>query len=107
MPTFCLSCDSLLVANTTANSFVYQCTSCDKLYPIDDKDTLVYEQDKSIQLTYSRILRTAIDDPVNPIVKKKCKKCSNNYVKQIRLNDANLRLINTCMGCKHQWIEGN
>ena len=64
-----------------------------------------YTNNKGINLVaYQALLKNAGKDPVNPKIKKKCKKCSNNIVTQIRLGK-DMKLINTCVKCNEQWLE--
>jgi hypothetical protein len=70
-----------------------------------DKDSLVYENVTGTNLIiYKSILHNAGRDPVNPIVFRKCK-CGNNYARQVRLGNE-MKLINTCIECGDQWLDG-
>jgi len=105
MPLFCKICNNLLNDITTANEFYFKCFRCQQIYSSNDVDSLKYEDVKGIKYTiYKTLLSHAKDDPVNPKVYKDCK-CGNNIVKQVRIGD-DLRLINVCTKCNHQWIEG-
>jgi len=107
MPMFCKLCNNLLSIITTADEFYFKCVKCQINYTPDKKDSLRYEDTTGANLViYKTILKNAGRDPVNPKVKKKCKKCKNTIVKQVRLSN-DLRLINVCIKCNNQWLEGS
>jgi len=106
MPLFCNICNNLLNIVTTSNQFYFKCTKCYIIYQAQPNDSLRYEDMKGTDLIiYNLILKNAGQDPVNPKVKKKCLKCSNDIIKQVRLGEE-MHLINVCPKCNHQWIEG-
>ena len=106
MPLFCSICNNLLSTITTADSFNFKCLNCHEIYKPTDEDTMIYEDTKGTDLViYKTILQTAGRDPVNPKVYKDCEKCKKNIVRQVRLGE-NMRLINTCVNCEYQWVEG-
>jgi hypothetical protein len=41
---------------------------------------------------------------MNPKVKKECS-CGSDVVRQVRLGE-DMKLINTCINCNKQWLEG-
>lgn len=101
---FCQLCNNLLTVITTADEFYFKCGNCQKTYTPNEEDTLRYEDSNNTNLViYKTILRNAARDPVNPIVKQKCIKCTGELLKQVRIGD-DLRLINICMQCNEQWL---
>lgn len=105
MPLYCKICSNLMMRITTSDEFKYKCNQCGIFELPNNQDTLIYERDdRSTFAMYSAILREAGNDPVNPLVEIKCK-CGHNRARQIRLGDE-MRIINTCVKCNHQWIEG-
>lgn len=106
MPLFCGVCNNLLSVITLSDNFYFRCMKCYKTYKPNDADTLRFEEIKGTNLlVYKTILKTAGKDPVNPKVKVECKKCHNDIAKQVRLGE-DMRLINICVNCDNQWIEG-
>ena len=106
MPLFCQECNNLLSIITTADEFFFKCIKCQKTYTPSDDDSLRYDDVKGTNLIiYKTILQNAGKDPVNPKVRKTCKKCESDIVKQVRLGE-DMRLINVCVKCDTQWIEG-
>lgn len=105
MPLFCEVCNNLLSKISTADTFYFNCVKCKSNYKPTDNDSLRYESTHDTNIAvYNIILQNARKDPVNPKVNKKCKKCDNNIVKQVRLTD-DMRLINVCTECNEQWLE--
>ena len=105
MPLFCSICQNLLVVSTTADTFHFKCVKCESVEKPDERDTLRYENISGTNLTsYKAILLTAGKDPVNPKVRRECK-CGSNVVRQVRLGNE-MRLINTCISCNDQWLDG-
>lgn len=102
---FCPNCNNLLIVETTTDAFHFKCSKCDIRKQPTDLDTLRYESITGTNLAiYKEILLTAGQDPVNPKVVKECS-CGSNRARQVRLGQE-LKLINTCIECKKQWIEG-
>jgi len=105
MPLFCRLCNNLLVVDTTADSFNFKCTKCEHIEQPSDSDSLRFEEVIGTNFTiYGSILRNAGKDPVNPKVSKLCK-CGNKTARQVRLGNE-MRLINTCIKCGEQWLDG-
>lgn len=105
MAQFCKVCNNLLVVITTSDQFTFRCSKCKITEEPNDKDTLRYEDVTGTNLAiFKEILQTAGQDPVNPKVEKICK-CGNNRVRQVRLGKE-MKLINTCIACNDQWLEG-
>lgn len=105
MPLFCKTCSNLLVVVTTSDKFHFKCSKCEIIEDPDEKDTLRYEDLTGTNLAvYREILLTAGNDPVNPKVEKTCD-CGSDRVRQVRLGKE-LKLINTCISCNAQWLEG-
>ncbi len=105
MPLFCSICQNLLTVSTTADSFLFKCNKCERTEQPSDTDSLRYEDVSGINFTiYGAILRNAGKDPVNPKVAKKCT-CGNLTARQVRLG-SEMKLINTCIKCNEQWIDG-
>lgn len=103
---FCQECLNLLSVITTSDELFLKCIKCQKITLTGPKDSLRYEDIKGTNLViYKTILQNAGKDPVNPKVKKDCKKCKNDIVKQVRLG-SDMRLINICTNCNEQWLEG-
>jgi len=107
MPLFCDICNNLLSVITTASTFYFKCAQCQKRFkPLPD-DSLRYEESTGINLLiYKKILQNAAKDPLNPKVLRDCPNCKKKtIIRQVRLGD-DLRLINTCIKCEKQWIDG-
>lgn len=105
MPLFCSACSNLLMVITRADSFYFNCSNCHQTYMPDESDTLRYEEiNNSKFLNYKTILQNAGRDPMNPKVKKECS-CGSDVVRQVRLGE-DMKLINTCINCNKQWLEG-
>lgn len=103
---FCKICNNLLVDICTADIFKYQCMQCSVIYEPTAEDTLRYDDIKDTNLIiYQTMLQNTNEDPVNNKAYADCK-CGYKIVSQIRLNE-NMRIINTCLKCKAQWIEGS
>jgi DNA-directed RNA polymerase subunit M/transcription elongation factor TFIIS len=106
MPLFCTSCNNLLVVSTTMDSFYFKCNKCEKIEQPNELDSLRYEDVSGTNYsTHGTILRNAANDPVNPKVAKLCNNCGNKTARQIRLGN-DMRIINTCIKCNEQWIDG-
>ncbi len=106
MPLFCDICNNLLNIISTADSFHFQCSSCLENYQSTVDDSLRYENIRGTNLVmYQTILSTADKDPMNPKVYKDCS-CGSKIVRQVRLNK-DMRLVNACISCGKQWIEGS
>jgi DNA-directed RNA polymerase subunit M/transcription elongation factor TFIIS len=94
-----------MFVSTTYDSFLFKCNKCANIEIPKDSDTLRYENVTGTNLVvYKSILLNAGKDPVNPKVKKNCS-CGNNIVTQVRLGNE-LKLINTCINCNNQWVDG-
>lgn len=105
MPLFCSNCRNLLIIVTTYDTFVYKCNKCEINEEPAELDYMVYESVSGTNLDiFKSLLSHAGKDPVNPKVFKKCK-CGNNIVKQVRLGEE-MKLINTCVTCNKQWLDG-
>ena len=105
MPLFCPTCSNLMNIVTTADTFVFKCDKCETVEIPNDKDTLRYDNVSDTNLVvYKAILLNAGKDPVNPKVKKQCE-CGNDRTRQVRLG-SELKLINTCIECGNQWLDG-
>lgn len=105
MVLFCTNCNNLLYVNTASNILEFQCKSCLIKYESNPEDSLRFEDTKNSNiLIFSKILKRANLDPVNPKKKVKCNRCSYDTVKQVRLGD-DMRLINTCIKCNFQWLD--
>lgn len=102
---FCNKCNNFKTEITTPSLCSFKCEHCNILFDITDEETIRYNKKKEINLmAHTTLLKNAGSDPVNPKVIKKCKKCKNNIVKQIRIGE-NMKLINTCVKCGEQWME--
>jgi DNA-directed RNA polymerase subunit M/transcription elongation factor TFIIS len=103
---FCKVCNNLLIDVCTADTFTYKCSQCDITYEPTAKDTLRYDDIKGTNLiVYQCILQNANVDPVGNKAYVNCIKCDSKIVSQMRLGD-NMRLVNTCIECAEQWLEG-
>ncbi len=102
---FCNDCNILLTSITTSDNFYYVCNMCNIKYEIENDDSLVYSEDKKINFAiYKTLIKHAAEDPINQKVELECKKCKYNVVKQIRLSENDLRIVNTCLQCNEQWL---
>ena len=105
MSLFCKICSNLMFVSTTYDTFLFKCNKCENTEIPTELDTLRYENVTGTNLVvYKSILLNAGKDPVNPKVKKNCE-CGNNIVTQVRLG-SELKLINTCVKCNKQWVDG-
>jgi len=105
MPLFCKICSNLMNVSTTYNTFLFKCNKCENVETPNEYDNLRYESVTGTNLVvYKSILLNAGKDSVNPKVKKICE-CGNNIVTQVRLGNE-LKLINTCIKCNKQWVDG-
>ncbi len=101
---FCKECSNVLFEITTNSEFYFKCLSCNQIYQPTETDTLRYETDKSSDLImFKTILQNCGNDPLTPKIKKQCIKCDNNILRQVRIGE-DMRLINVCTECKHQWL---
>lgn len=104
---FCETCRHLLTTVETSDELFFVCDKCSQKSNATPLDTLRYHNVKGGNITqYNTVLRHAHNDPVNPKVIRKCPKCPSKYARQVRLM-GNLRLINACIACKHQWPEAS
>lgn len=102
---FCPECQNLLIDITTSDSFILTCPNCHIQVQPDEKASLRYEDVSGTNLVVFRsLLQNAGKDPLNPKVYKKCK-CGSTLARQVRLGDE-MRLINTCIKCNEQWLDG-
>jgi DNA-directed RNA polymerase subunit M/transcription elongation factor TFIIS len=68
-------------------------------------DTLLYDESGKVNTaTMQTILRSAGLDPTNPRAMRKCGKCGNDKVRQVR-SLGEMRLINICEKCSKSWID--
>lgn len=105
MPLFCSACSNLLVVTTTSDTFHFTCSKCARIETPNITDSLRYEDVSGTNFAvFKAILTNASKDPVNPKVFKLCK-CGNNTAKQVRLG-GEMKLINTCISCSEQWLDG-
>lgn len=105
MPLFCEICSNLLTVSTTSDSFLFVCNKCFTTVTPTEKDSLRYEDVAGTDLViYKAILLNAGQDPVNPKVRKSCA-CGYKIARQVRLG-REMKLINTCIKCNKQWIDG-
>ncbi len=105
MPLFCPACNNLLTVITKADAFYFNCLNCHQSYKPTDEDTLRHEEvNNSKFLNYRIILQNANRDPMNPKVKKECA-CGHDMARQVRLG-SDMKLINVCIKCNKQTIEG-
>lgn len=106
MPLFCKNCSNLLVVSTTVDTFHFKCNKCEQTEEPTAVDTLRLEIVSGTDYTvHKAMLHNAAHDPVNPKVAKICPKCDHKIVRQVRIGNE-MRIINTCISCVHQWIDG-
>lgn len=77
-----------------------------EMYNATEEDTLIYSEDiNDTSLTqYENFFKNIMNDPTNPKEIKDCPGCKKKeLVVIIRIRDD---LINKCLSCKKQWIEG-
>lgn len=106
MATFCETCENLLSAKYINDELTFNCESCHISYKSKDEDTLRKERVKENDvMIYEKILNKAVDDPATIKARIKCldKKCKNDIVKQVRINDDSASLYNICITCKKTW----
>lgn len=104
MSKFCTeNCNNLLETITGADTFMYKCSGCGKTYNPTAEDTRILhhvmyssEIDK-----YKNLLESVKYDVSAPEVFMDCKKCKNNIVKKIRIQD-NLAPTYVCK-CGNVW----
>ncbi len=91
MSKFCVdNCNNLLETVTGADTFVYKCNGCGKIYKPTDEDTRIVhhvmyssETDK-----HKDLLASVKYDPSTPeVFNDGCNKCGNILVKKIRIHD--------------------
>lgn len=105
MPKFCDQCHNLLTVQITPNEFTFECSKCSITFQPEPSDMMRHESLKTTNLSvYHHVVKTIVDDPVNPKVYKKCPKCGHGVAKQVRLGN-NMRLINGCISCRYKWAE--
>jgi DNA-directed RNA polymerase subunit M/transcription elongation factor TFIIS len=94
-----------MTVSTPYDTFLFKCNKCENIEIPNNNDTLRYENVSGTNLVvYKSILLNAGKDPANPKVKKNCE-CGNDIVTQVRLGNE-LKLINTCIKCNKQWVDG-
>ena len=104
MNKYCEQCHTLLQPNYTNDQLNFKCAQCELIYNYKPEDTLRYNRTKENNvIIFKKILDKAVDDPVTKKTYKKCIKCKNNIVKQIRIGE-DMKLFNICIKCKTQWL---
>jgi DNA-directed RNA polymerase subunit M/transcription elongation factor TFIIS len=103
---FCDTCDNILIISTKNDILKFICQTCLKEYPASENDTLMkyVSFQESESLYKSEIyLNIAHNDPLVPLINKKCNTCDETIIKQILLGE-NYQGIYICPKCKSQFI---
>jgi DNA-directed RNA polymerase subunit M/transcription elongation factor TFIIS len=104
---FCNICDNILIISTKNDNLKYICQTCLKEYQASEEDTLMKNVSfkESESLYKSEIyLNVAHNDPLAPLIDKKCNKCDETIIKQILIGE-NYQGIFICPKCKSKFIE--
>lgn len=103
---FCDTCDNILIISTKNDILKFICQTCLKEYSASENDTLMKSVSfqESESLYKSEIyLNIAHNDPLTPLINKKCNNCDETIIKQILLGD-NYQGIYVCPKCKSKFI---
>ena len=103
---FCDLCNNILIISTKNDILKFICQTCLKEYPASEEDTLMSNVSfqESESLYKSEIyLNVAHNDPLTPLINKKCKNCDETIIKQILIGD-NSQGIYVCPKCKSKFI---
>ena len=101
---FCNKCNNMLNKITGPFLFEFICEQCNERRKPNENDFLIYEDGQNINLVASNnILRHATSDLTNEKVHIKggCARCKHGFARRVRIG-ADMRLIDTCIKCKHQ-----
>ncbi len=97
---FCNYCKNLLNINTTTGNLIYDCSACGSIEQSNDDDSLLYSiefKGKKAEHKFNEFIQNVTKDPTTPIIKKRCEKCSSDYMKYIRIGvDSELIYICSC-----------
>ncbi len=104
MVKYCNKCENLLTKFFTNDVFGYRCMVCAEEVEPMPEDTLLYDLHKKTDSTLMmEIVNNALYDQITYKVRKQCKFCDNNILKQIRI-EPNMELYNACAECKNIWL---
>lgn len=104
---FCDICDNILIISTQNDILKFICQTCLKEYPASETDTLmknVYFQESESLYKSEIYLNVAHDDPLVPLINKKCKNCDETIIKQILVGE-NSQGIYICPKCQTKFID--
>jgi DNA-directed RNA polymerase subunit M/transcription elongation factor TFIIS len=104
---FCDICDNILIISTKNDILKFICQTCLKEYETSEEDTLMKNvsfQESDILYKSETYLNIAHNDPLVPLINKKCNKCDETIIKQILIGE-NYQGIYICPKCKSQFIE--
>ena len=101
---FCEKCLNRLDLKIDSELLYFRCYSCNINYKANNDDSLIYEEVKGDPLSkFNNVLNKLSEDPLNPKVRVKCPSCGYNIARQVRIGD-DMKLVNGCIKCKHQWF---
>lgn len=100
MKLYCEICSNLLDVDIVNDNLIFICASCQSRYEAQPDDSLRYEEIKGSDIAiFKKILEKITDDPVNPKIKRECKKCKHPISKYVRLGEE-LKMVYSCVKCK-------
>lgn len=99
MKLYCQVCNNLLEVVIKDDVMKFRCESCASEYDPEPDDTLRYEEEKGSDISiFAGILKNITKDPVNPKVRRQCKKCNHGIAKYVQLGD-DKKIVYGCLGC--------
>lgn len=105
---FCTTCKARLDIRTPPGSdkIIFECFGCKKIYSSTPSDTLMYSRkyDQREDKSQYRFLANIAYMDDNLKIKKRCKKCSEEYVK-LAITGNNMTRHFACV-CGYIWSEG-
>ncbi len=105
---FCTICKAILSLQTPIgkDEIIFECLGCKERYESTPEDTLIYSMDYKQQdnkSQYKFIKNIAhMDDNIK--IKKKCKKCPEEYVRLAILGEDMIKYFG-CSSCDFVWSE--
>ena len=104
---FCNNCNNILSKSTHNNILKFICNTCLTEIPSKAEDTLMsnVSLQESETLYKSEIyLNVAHNDPLVPLINKKCTKCDETIIKQILIGE-NYQGVFICPKCKNKFVD--